>query len=180
MKQYIETEHLILRDWAEADIPAFARLNSDGKVMEYFLKPLSRQETEAFYQRIQQEFASYGYGLYAVEEKVSNCFIGYVGFHNVPPEMDFAPAVEIGWRLLPEYWGRGYATEAATACLEYAQTELKFQEVCSFTSLPNKRSENVMRKIGMSRVKEFNHPLVDANHPLYRHVLYKSWVFQEE
>lgn len=173
MKQYIETENLILREWSEADLPTFAQINSSEKVMEYFLKPLTLQETIDFYHRILQEFASYGYGLYAVEVKKTQTFIGYVGFHNVPQEMDFAPAVEIGWRLHSDFWGKGYATEAATACLDYARKELKFKEVYSFTSLPNKRSERVMQKMGMTRVKTFGHPLVAPDHPLYKHVLYK-------
>lgn len=173
MKHYIETENLVLREWSETDLPAFTQINSDNKVMEYFLKPLTPEETISFYQRIQQEFASSGYGLYAVEEKETQTFIGYVGFHNVPLEMSFAPAVEIGWRLHPDFWDKGYATEAATACLDYARRELKFKEIYSFTSLPNKRSERVMQKIGMSRVMEFGHPLVEPTHPLYKHILYK-------
>lgn len=173
MKHYIETKNLVLREWLETDLPVFVQINSDEKVMEYFLKPLTRQETFDFYRRIQQEFASYGYGLYAVEVKETQTFIGYVGFHNVPQEMDFAPAVEIGWRLHPDFWGKGYATEAASACLDYARRKLKFREVYSFTSLPNERSQRVMQKIGMSRIREFGHPFVELSHPLYKHILYK-------
>lgn len=174
MKQYIETPRLILRGWKEEDLPEFTRLNADERVMEYFLKKLSHQETIAFYNRIQDEFKTCGFGLYAVEEKVTHSFLGYVGLHQVAFDVDFAPAVEIGWRLLPEYWNEGYATEAAAACLEYAKNELKMIGIISFTSLSNKRSERVMQKIGMVRVKEFNHPLVDSDHPLYRHVLYST------
>lgn len=173
MKQYIETSRLVLRDWKEEDLPVFARLNSDERVMEYFLNPLSHEETRSFYNRIREEFATCGFGLYAVERKEDGLFIGYVGLHRVSFDVDFAPAVEIGWRLLPEVWNRGYATEAALACLDYAKNQLQMKELCSFTSLSNKRSERVMQKIGMRRVKEFNHPLVDPAHPLYRHVLYK-------
>lgn len=174
MKQYIETTRLILRDWQEEDIPHFARLNSDDKVMEYFLKKLSYQEMIDLYQMIQEEFMRYGFGAYAVEEKGSGVFIGFAGLHNVTFEADFTPAIEILWRLLPEFWGKGYATEAAIACLNYAKDELKLKEIVSFTSLPNKRSEHVMQKIGMTRIKEFDHPLVDPNHPLCRHILYST------
>lgn len=172
-KRYIETQRLILRSWQEEDIPHLARLNNDEKVMEYFLKRLSYEETIALYNQIQEEFIASGFGAYAVEEKETGAFIGFVGLHHVTFEIDFAPAIEILWRLLPEFWGKGYATEAATACLEYAKQELKLPEIVSFTSLPNTRSEQVMQKIGMTRVKEFNHPLVDPTHPLYRHILYK-------
>ena len=170
--KHIETPRLILREWTETDIPEFARLNSDERVMEYFLKPLSYRETVDFYNRIQEEFKTHGFGLYAVEDKVTRAFMGYVGLHNVTFEIDFAPTVEIGWRLLPEFWGKGYATEAAMVCVGYAKRDLKLQEIVSFTSLLNKRSERVMQKIGMTRIKEFNHPLVEPHHPLYKHVLY--------
>lgn len=179
VEKYIETNRLVLRGWKEEDIPVFARLNSDKQVMEYFLHTLTREETLGFYRRIQEEFAVSGYGLYAVETKQDGCFIGYVGLHNVTFDVDFAPAVEIGWRLLPGAWNKGYATEAASACLDYARNRLKMKEVCSFTSLPNERSQRVMQKIGMKRIKEFGHPLVDPAHPLYRHVLYKIKLFAE-
>lgn len=174
MTPYIETPHLILRNWEKTDIPKFARLNSDDKVMEYFLKKLSYEDTIRFYDLIQEEFAQYGFGLYATEEKETRAFIGFVGLHNITFNVDFAPAIEIGWRLLPEIWGKGYATEAASACLDYAKNKLKLSEIVSFTSLPNTRSERVMQKIGMTRIKEFDHPLVAPDHPLCRHVLYKS------
>ncbi|WP_455586945.1 GNAT family N-acetyltransferase [Bacteroides sp.] len=173
VKQYIETSRLILRDWKEDDIPAFAKLNSDEEVMEYFLKKLSYQETLDFYRRIKDEFETCGYGLYAVERKEDSVFMGFVGLHGVTFDVDFAPAVEIGWRLLPEFWNKGYATEAALACMNHAKEQLKLNVLYSFTSLPNKRSERVMQKIGMKWVKEFDHPLVDTGHPLCRHVLYK-------
>lgn len=173
MKQYIETQRLILRSWQEEDLPHLARMNNDTKVMEYFLKKLSYEDTLAMYKQIQEEFMKYGFGAYAVEEKESGSFIGFVGLHNITFKVDFAPGVEILWRLLPEFWGKGYATEAAQACLHYAKYELKLKEIVSFTSLPNKRSEQVMQKIGMRRIKEFNHPLVEPSHPLYRHILYR-------
>lgn len=174
MKIYIETPRLILREWRESDFQPFYQMNSDERTMEFFLKPLTEEESLTFYRRIQEEFAIRGYGLYAVERKDNHEFIGFTGFHRFVYDVDFAPGVEIGWRLRPEAWGNGFATEAATACLEYAKRELDFKEVFSFTSLPNKRSERVMQKIGLKFVKEFDHPLVPAGHPLRRHVLYKK------
>ena len=166
MKRYIETPRLILRDWREEDVAPFARINSDEQVMEYFLKKLDEEETRAFYRRIADEFADCGWGLYAVEDKADRSFIGYVGFHRIGFEVDFAPGIEIGWRLRKESWGKGLATEAAAACLEYGRDVLGLKEVYSFTSLLNKRSERVMQKIGMSFAGEFGHPLVDPAHVL--------------
>lgn len=87
MNTYMETPRLILRDWKEEDIPVFAGLNNNDQVMEFFLKKLSYQETLDFYNRIRKEFASRGYGLYAVEKKENHAFIGYVGLYNPQNEM---------------------------------------------------------------------------------------------
>ncbi len=174
MKIYIETPRLVLRGWKESDIQPFYQMNSSERTMEFFLKPLTEEDSLAFYHRIQDEFEAFGFGLYAIERKDNHEFIGFTGFHRFDFNVDFAPGVEIGWRLRPEAWSNGFATEAASACLEHAKKELDFEEVFSFTSLPNKRSERVMQKIGLNFVKEFDHPLVPAEHPLLRHVLYKK------
>lgn len=91
MNTYMETPRLILRDWKEEDIPVFAGLNNNDQVMEFFLKKLSYQETLDFYNRIRKEFASRGYGLYAVEKKENHAFIGYVGLHDITFDVDFFP-----------------------------------------------------------------------------------------
>ncbi len=170
---YIETPRLILRDWKAEDILPFAAMNNDPVVMKYFLKPLNKEESLDFYNRIQDEFSQYGYGLYAIGKKENGEFIGYTGFHNFTFDTDFAPGVEIGWRLKHEEWNQGFATEAAKACLSYAKEHLSFDTVWSFTSVLNKSSERIMQKIGMEKVKEFPHPLIADNHPLQKHVLYK-------
>ena len=174
MQTYIETSRLILRDWKEEDIPLFALMNADPHVMEYFLQPLTPEESLNFYHRIQKEFQTCGFGLYAVERKEAHAFMGYTGLHQITFDVDFAPGIEIGWRLAHEYWGHGYAPEAALACLEYARKYLDIQTIFSFTSLPNLRSERVMQKIGMEFEKNFMHPSVTDGHPLKEHVLYKS------
>ena len=171
MRTYIETSRLILRDWKVEDLSLFAGINADPNVMEYFLKPLTVNETFAFYERIQDELNNYGYGLFAVERKEDSCFIGYTGLHRFTFEADFSPNVEIGWRLAANYWGHGYAPEAAAACLEFAK-QSGLNEVYSFTSLQNVRSQRVMQKIEMNLIKEFDHPLVPKDHPLLKHILY--------
>ncbi|MPL77515.1 hypothetical protein SDC9_23371 [bioreactor metagenome] len=170
---YIETPHLLLRDWKEEDIKPFAEMNMDANVMKHFLNPLSEEESLGFYNRICKEFKDFGYGLYAVEKKDNGEFIGYTGFHNFMFDVDFAPGVEIGWRLKYKDWNKGYATEAAKACIEYAKENLSFKTIWSFTSLTNKSSERVMQKIGMQKIKTFPHPSILDGHPLKEHVLYK-------
>ena len=169
----IETERLILRHWREKDILPFSEINSDKEVMGYLPKCLSMEEAVQFYNRIVAEHDRFGYGLYAVETKSGGSFIGYVGFHHFDFDAEFSPGVEIGWRLAREHWNSGYATEAAKACLDYARRNRLFNEIYSFTTLCNHRSERVMRKIGMDRVGFFSHPSLPRGHRLEPHVLYK-------
>ncbi|WP_404332019.1 GNAT family N-acetyltransferase [Mesobacillus maritimus] len=169
---YLETSRLRLRDWIESDLKPFSRLNADEVVMRYFPKTLSNEETLAFYHSIIAEFKECGFGLYAVEEKENKEFIGYIGFHRALFEAEFTPCTEIGWRLKKEAWGKGYATEGAAACLHYGFKELGFSDIYSFTAEINHSSKNVMRKIGMNFMKTFNHPKVEKDSPLNKHVLY--------
>lgn len=169
---YIKTKRLMLRDPEESDLQAFRLMNRDARVMEFYPNTLSDSETDSFYERIKKEFSECGYGLYAAEIKDVGEFIGYIGFHRATFEAPFTPCVEIGWRLKYDAWGRGYATEGAKACLEYGFNTLKLERVYSFTSKLNLRSENVMKKIGMSRIAEFSHPDIDENSTLCEHVLY--------
>lgn len=169
---YIETERLILRSWKAEDLASFAAMNSDRRVMRYFPAILSADETEAFYDRIQDEFAAKGWGLYAVELKSTGEFIGYVGLHEIGFEADFAPGVEIGWRLAAAHHNRGYATEAAKAVMTLAR-QSGIARLYSFTAKINAPSERVMQKIGMVKAAEFDHPKLPADSPLRRHVLYR-------
>lgn len=169
----IETDRLILRPWREEDILPFSEINRDREVMEYLPKCLSSEETGQFYNRIVAEHNVYGYGLYAAETKSEGNFIGYVGFHHFDFDVDFAPGVEIGWRLAREYWGQGYATEAAKSCIDYARKNQLFDEVWSFTAICNHRSERVMQKIGMERHGTFSHPALPEGHRLKAHILYR-------
>ena len=116
--RYIETPRLILRDWQDSDLLPFTEMNADPKVMEYFVKPLTAEESSAFFLRIRNELADFGYGAYAVERKTDGKFLGFTGLHRIPFEADFTPGIEIAWRLIREAWGNGYATEAAAAYLE--------------------------------------------------------------
>lgn len=168
----IQTNRLGLRLWAEADIPPFIEMNRDANVMRYFPALLTEDETHAMVQRIQTGFADNGFGLYAVEVKHTNEFIGFTGFSIPRFESFFTPCIEIGWRLKHAAWGCGYATEAAKACLQYGFNTLGFDKVYSFTAKVNTPSENVMKKAGMIKAGEFNHPSIPSHSPVCLHVLY--------
>ncbi|MDE6668916.1 MAG: GNAT family N-acetyltransferase [Muribaculaceae bacterium] len=169
---YIETERLILRSWKNEDRAFFAEMNRNEHVMKYFPKLLSTEESDSFVNRIIAEFEKFGYGLYAVETKDTGDFIGYVGFHRFNFEAPFSPNWEIGWRISDRFWHKGYATEAAQACIKYAQENKLFDRLFSFTAIQNIPSENVMKRIGMTHICSFMHPALPDEHLLKQHQLY--------
>ena len=168
----IETDRLILRSWKLEDMPLFAKMNKDARVMRYFPSILTTEQTESFYKRIQSEFERNGWGLYAVELKSNGTFIGYVGLHEIGFDADFTPGVEIGWRLAADYHNQGLATEAAKEVFKLAKQN-GLQRLYSFTAKQNTPSERVMQKIGMTKVREFEHPNLSPDSPLRTHVLYQ-------
>ncbi|WP_415904411.1 GNAT family N-acetyltransferase [Neptuniibacter sp. QD48_55] len=171
----LTTERLTLRSWLDADFqPFFEQINSDSDVMEYFPGTLSREESDALATELQRRIDVNGWGLWAVEEKASGQFIGFVGLNSPLIELPFTPCVEVGWRLSKAFWGKGYATEAAKKVLEFAFVELELEEVVSFTAVPNSRSQALMTRLGLCDVGDnFNHPAVPSDSPLYEHVLFK-------
>ena len=169
----ISTPRLKLREWKEEDKDPFLKLNSDPRVMKFMPKLLSKQESDHFVERIKIKFKEDGYSFFAVELIENETFIGLIGLSIPKFDSFFTPCVEIGWRLAYDYWGNGYATEGAKASLKYGFQELNLSEVFSFTVPENIRSRQVMERIGMNYVDEFNHPLLPQGHPLEKHVLYK-------
>jgi RimJ/RimL family protein N-acetyltransferase len=168
----IETQRIGLRNWKESDAVPFIEMNLDENVMEFFTSTLSEEETLAIIERIKKFITENHFGLWAVERKDMNEFIGFTGLSIPRFKTDFTPCVEIGWRLGHRHWGYGFATEAAIACLDYGFRVLNLSEIISFTSVLNLRSVNVMKKIGMSFVKNFEHPNVEDGNRLKTHVLY--------
>lgn len=124
---------------------------------------------------IQKHFDTYNFGLWAIEVPEVARFIGFAGLAVPRFAAHFTPCVEVGWRLAFEYWGRGYATEAARLALGYGFGTLALSEVVSFTSAANKRSRAVMERLGMHRnpAEDFDYPLLPEGHPLRKHVLYR-------
>jgi len=181
MNQIIElaTKRLKLRQWCQEDWPSFATLNADPVVMEYYPNVLSTEESNAIAQKFQALIAERGWGFWAVETMDEKQFIGFVGLHKPTYQLPVTPCVEIGWRLAKQYWGKGYATEAAKASLAVAFGKLDLPEVYSFTSVTNKRSQAVMERLQMiNTMRNFEHPMIPENSPLREHVLYridKEW-----
>ena len=168
---------MILRPWQQSDREPFAALNADPDVMRYFPAPLTREQSDAFVDRITAALGQQGWGLWALEERATGRFLGFTGLAPVPFDAPFTPATEIGWRLRRDAWGHGYATEAARAVLAYAFAPegVGLSEVVSFTAVANARSRAVMARLGMHRdaADDFDHPRLPEGHPLRRHVLYR-------
>lgn len=170
---FIESPRLLLRSWKDSDTDAYIKMNLDPLVMKYFPKIISTEETLDHIQRIKQHFNEFNYGLFALELKAENRFIGFTGFSHPTFDSFFTPCIEIGWRIDSAYWNKGLATEAAISCLQYGFKTLKFEKIYSFTSTYNAASERIMQKIGMLKISEFNHPKLDKAHYLCKHVLYQ-------
>ena len=168
-----ETSRLRLRQWREEDREPFAALNGDPLAMEHFPNTLTREESDAMIDRARAAIALRGYGNWAVERKSDGAFLGFVGLWPVRDEMPFAPAVEIGWRLLPHAWGQGYASEAARQAVRVAFEVLRLREVVAYTAMDNERSVAVMRRLGLREDAPFEHPALPPGHRLRQHRLFR-------
>jgi RimJ/RimL family protein N-acetyltransferase len=171
----LRTDRLLLRGWRPEDRRPFAELNADREVMRFFPATLSAMESDALAGRIESHWSRHDLGLWAVERLVERDFIGFVGLAVPGFSAPFTPCVEIGWRLARRSWGSGYATEAAGAALRFGFLDRELEEIVSFTVAANARSRRVMERLGMVRAagEDFEHPLLQARHPLRGHVLYR-------
>lgn len=171
----IETDRLILRTWQASDTEPYFQLNQDPKVLEFLPGPLTMPQVQTFIQNMQQQWEESHYTLWAVEEKSSGQFIGFIGLNNLDLSPVLPSSVEIGWRLASAFWNKGYATEGAKVALNYGFEQCHLSEITAITVPQNQRSLHVMDKIGLKRdmQSDFNHPRLPANHKLSRHVFYR-------
>jgi RimJ/RimL family protein N-acetyltransferase len=169
----LDGPRLRLRPWRDGDADAFAALNADPAVMRHFAAPLSRAESDAMLARIRAHDAEHGFCFWAAERRADGRLLGFCGLSRVPFEARFAPAVEIGWRLFPTFWGQGLAREAAELALAAAFGPLGLPEVVAFTVPANEPSWGLMRRLGMRPDGAFEHPRLPGGHPLRPHLLYR-------
>lgn len=164
------TDRLVLRGWTDDDRAAFHALNADPAVMATIGPVMTREQSDAFMNRITQHWADHGFGLWCVE--VDGQAVGFTGL-STPW---FRDGVEVGWRIRSEWWGRGIAPEAGRESLRFGFGEIGLEEIISFTAAVNGKSQRVMQKIGMHRDPDgdFDHPSVPDGDPLRPHVLYRK------
>ena len=172
---YIETERLNLRDWETKDLLPFQKMNANAQVRRYFPSLLSYRRSEIDMENMDSIIQESGLGLFAVELKETGEWLGFRGVNYVSKDSHYPfkelPFYEIGWRLIPEVWGNGLATEGAEAVMKYARDK-GIKELYSFTSENNLPSRKVMEKLGMTFLDNFEYPNLSKYHPLKRHVRY--------
>lgn len=156
----LETKRLRLRRWTAADIDPFAEICADPEVMRWIDsgRTRSRQECAEAIERFERRWQDEGIGLFAVDLLETDALIGFAGFLTPDFLPEVMPATEIGWRLARNCWGRGLATEAARAALDFGMTQGGLQRVISVHQVGNEASGRVMQKIGMRLYRETVEP----------------------
>lgn len=175
---FLETERLILREWrlSDEDREAFHYIMSNEQGREFYPSRLSREQSDQALERICETSKRDNLIWRAACLKQTGKPIGFTGLNKVPYETPFTPCVETGWQYMPEFWGRGFASEAAQELLRYGFTEQNLTEIVAFAVVDNVGSINVMKRIGMIEdvAGAFDHPKVPDSHPhLKRLVLYR-------
>jgi RimJ/RimL family protein N-acetyltransferase len=145
----IETERLLLRPMEPGDLDAFAALHADPEVTE-FVRPLDRKASEERLDKDRSEWEQRGHGLLAMLDRQTGTFLGRCGLKHWP-QFD---ETEVGWVLRREAWGRGYATEAGRACVEWGLSELDLPYLTAMISPGNARSVRVAERLGFTPLRE--------------------------
>ncbi len=176
----LETPRLRLRAWRDNDLDALAEMSADPLVMRFFPDLLSRDDCAAALARWRIHYIRYGFTFWALERRDDGRFIGITGLAWSRLTLPFCPAVEIGWRLVPDQWGQGLAQEAAQAALACGFERLAMPEVIAYTAAVNERSLRLMAALGMQPGETFEHPSLPEGHPLRAHRLFRlgraDWV----
>jgi RimJ/RimL family protein N-acetyltransferase len=165
MNKVIDTDRLILRRFTLDDVPALYELCSRPEIIRYAQStPLaSLEEARAFMQAAPfHDYATYGYGRFACVWKESGAVIGFSGVKYVPEIGD----TELGYRFLPEYWGKGLATEAGRASIEFARADLGLGRLVAMVHPDNVASARVLTRLGFAVEKQLQYsglPGVEVN-----------------
>lgn len=155
----IETERLILRDMRLTDLDGMFELDSDTEVHKYLgNKPVkTKEESRRIIEGVLKQYKERGIGRWAAIEKETGEFIGWSGIRlNTEYNMNgFTKYYDVGYRLIKQFWGKGYATESGKAAIDYAFNTLKLQEIYATTEMGNEASHNALLKIGLDYVEDF-------------------------
>lgn len=165
---YLETSRLILRPLEPRDLPALRLLLTDLRVMRYTSLSLTEADVQNWYARQRSLHHRYGLGLLAAISRKDGQFLGQVGL-SPPSGVRGGRILELRYFLLPAFWTQGFATEAATACREYAFTARRTPTLCAVIHRDNLPSQRVARRIGMRRISHapFGMLYGEGPHDLY-------------
>jgi len=168
----IKTDRLFLRRWRDGDRADYHAICRDPEVMQFLGPPQSRAESDAALDRMITSQTEHGFCFWAVERREDAVLLGFCGL--MPGKPPISGEIEIGWRLGSAFWGRGYAREAAAACIDWAWAH-GLPSIAAITVPSNTRSWGLMERLGMKRVAggDFDHPDVADGSPLKRHILYR-------
>ncbi|TYA74448.1 GNAT family N-acetyltransferase [Seonamhaeicola marinus] len=159
MNFHLETERLILRELRLTDLDGLFELDSNPKVHRYLgNKPVKTIEaSEKMLRSIINQYEERGIGRWAAIEKSTGDFIGWSGLRlNTEFVMNgYDKFYDVGYRLIPRYWGKGYATESGKAAVNYAFNTLKLPELYGITEQGNEASHKALLKIGLTYVEDF-------------------------
>lgn len=154
MVDIIETERLWLRPIEKNDVDRIFLLDSNPEVMKYIGVPVVKElhESEKVIDRIQKQYIDYGIGRFAVIEKATNLLIGWSGLKYLTETInDHINIYDLGYRFLPEFWGKGYATEAAKPFVKLAFEELKLEKLYAMAHAENIGSNKILQKLGFQQ-----------------------------
>ena len=160
MSPIIETSRLIIREITSDDLQGMFELDSNTEVHRYLGNDLvkSTEESEQLIAFIRQQYLDNGIGRWAMVEKHSGCFMGWTGFKFISETInDHSGYYDLGYRMLPRYWGRGYATESAKACLKYGIETLNLKPIYAMANAENTASKRVLIKTGFTPAGSFMH-----------------------
>jgi RimJ/RimL family protein N-acetyltransferase len=169
----IETERLILRGWRDSDREPFHDMSQDERVMATLGPLLWRDESDTLIDRMQGILDTHGFTFWAIERRVDGAFLGFCGLKPGAEDTPIEGEIEIGWRLAHQYWGQGYAREAAQASLDWGFAHLDIPSIAAITTVENVRSWGLMERLGMARAAQddFEHPR--AIERLRPHITYR-------
>lgn len=169
MKFYLETDRLILRELLESDVEGMFALDSDPLVHQYLgNNPIkTKQQAKEVIQSIRKQYDEFGIGRFAAIEKSSGDFIGWSGLKLNAGEKEalngFHDFIDIGYRFIPKYWGKGYATESSLATLKFGFETMSYPIIYGAAEIENVASNKVLQKIGLKFVNEFHYEEIPCN-----------------
>lgn len=153
---HLTTARLVIRDLEETDVDGIFALDSDPQVLRFIGTPVMRDRSEAkeVIAMIRRQYRENGIGRWAMEERTTGAFVGWTGL-KLEKHLRPFHYYDIGYRLLRTYWGQGYATESASACLRYGFEVLGYPEICAAAEAEHHASNHILKKIGMQQGEPF-------------------------